>query len=93
MEQVNQPDSTTGQTGGDQPEVQVLPKRQARNPTVKERKKRKKKKNNAAKRNFDVEVIPARKAFPDGSDETPKKRVAAYCRVSTEEEAQACLQL
>lgn len=89
MEQVNQSDSTTGQTGGDQPEVQVLPKRQARNPTVKERKKRKKKKNNAAKRNFDVEVIPARKAFPDGSDEAPKKRVAAYCRVSTEEEAQA----
>ncbi len=89
MEQVNQTGNTIGQKEGDAPEVQVLPRKKARNPTVQERKKRKKKKSNLQRRSFEVEVIPARKAMPDGTPEAPKKRVAAYCRVSTEEEAQA----
>ena len=89
MEQVNQTGNTIDQKEGDAPEVQVLPRKKARNPTVQERKKRKKKKSNLQRRNFEVEVIPARKAMPDGAPEAPKKRVAAYCRVSTEEEAQA----
>lgn len=41
------------------------------------------------KKDFDVQVIPAREpVFVDTVDAIPKKRVAAYCRVSTDEEQQ-----
>lgn len=55
--------------------------------TVKERKPRKKKKRGTSTKTFQVEVIPATKLIPK---ETEKKkiRVAAYCRVSTDEEEQ-----
>lgn len=56
--------------------------------TVKERKPRKKKKSITPTRTFQVEVIPAKKLSPKETDETPKLRVAAYCRVSTDEEEQ-----
>lgn len=56
--------------------------------TVKERKPRKKKKNPTSTRTFDVEVIPAKKLFPKETKEKTKCRVAAYCRVSTDEEEQ-----
>lgn len=56
--------------------------------TVKERKPRKKKKTPVSTRTFDVEVIPAKKLSPKESVEKPKFRVAAYCRVSTDEEEQ-----
>lgn len=58
-------------------------------PVVQVRKAKKKKKNNLARREYEVQVIPATKGVtPPG--ETPKaKRVAAYCRVSTDEEAQS----
>ena len=56
--------------------------------TVKERKPRKKKKSPVSTRTFDVEVIPAKKLFPKETKEKTKCRVAAYCRVSTDEEEQ-----
>ena len=88
MEQVNQQDNAASQKEGGQPEVQVLPRKKALNPTVQERKKRKKKKASTPRRNYEVEVIPARKNVPDKTPDAPKKRVAAYCRVSTDEEEQ-----
>ena len=77
----------SGQTGGDV-SVQVLPANKAQNRTIQERKKRKKKKAGAPRRNYEVEVIPAKKAIPNNAAEAPKRRIAAYCRVSTEEEEQ-----
>ena len=77
----------SGQTGGDV-SVQVLPANKAQNRTIQERKKRKKKKAGAPRRNYEVEVIPAKKAIPNNASEAPKRRIAAYCRVSTEEEEQ-----
>ena len=56
--------------------------------SVKERKPRKKKKSVTPTKTFQVEVIPAKKLSPKETDETPKLRVAAYCRVSTDEEEQ-----
>ena len=58
-------------------------------PVVQVRKAKKKKKSTASRREYEVQVIPATKGVtPPG--ETPKaKRVAAYCRVSTDEEAQS----
>lgn len=58
------------------------------NPAVK-RRARKKKKRAAGKQNFDVEVIPAIVGVTPEGEDPPIKRVAAYCRVSTDEEAQA----
>lgn len=88
MEQVNQQNNAASQKEGGQPEVQVLPRKKALNPTVQERKKRKKKKASTPRRNYEVEVIPARKNVLDKTPDAPKKRVAAYCRVSTDEEEQ-----
>lgn len=58
-------------------------------PAVVVRKAKKKKKSSLHRKEYDVQVIPATKGVtPPG--ETPKaKRVAAYCRVSTDEEAQS----
>ena len=67
-------------------DVQILSKKIVK--TVKERKQRKKKKSVIATRTFEVEVIPAKKLLPKIIDQQPKIRVAAYCRVSTDEEEQ-----
>lgn len=59
-------------------------------PTVIPRRIKKKRKRTAIPKNFDVQIIPAKNpVFVDTVDEIPRKRVAPYCRVSTEEEAQA----
>lgn len=67
----------------DKKEIHIIPKK-----TVKERKPRKKKKSATPTRTFQVEVIPAKKLSPKENEEKPKIRVAAYCRVSTDEEEQ-----
>ena len=59
------------------------------NPVVVVRKPKKKKKRNVKRREFEVQVIPATKNNVPTGDEPPAKRVAAYCRVSTDEDAQA----
>ncbi len=59
------------------------------NPVVVVRKPKKKKKNITARKEFEVQVIPATKGVTPPGEEAPIKRVAAYCRVSTDEEAQS----
>ena len=59
------------------------------NPVVIVRKPKKKKRGNAKKRDFEVQVIPATKQMTPTGDTDPVRRVAAYCRVSTDEDAQA----
>ncbi len=50
----------------------------------------KQKKRKLPQTDYCVQVIPAKNpVYVDTVEELPKKRVAAYCRVSTEEEAQA----
>ena len=61
----------------------------AQNPVVVVRKPRKKKKSLAVRKEFEVQVIPASKGVTPPGEEAPIKRVAAYCRVSTDEEAQS----
>jgi len=51
--------------------------------------KAKKKKKTVSRREFDVQVIPATKGIVGPGEAAPTKRVAAYCRVSTDEDAQA----
>ena len=51
--------------------------------------KAKKKKRPVSRREFDVQVIPATKGLVAPGEPPPVKRVAAYCRVSTDEDAQA----
>lgn len=59
-------------------------------PNVIPKRAKKQKKRTAQKKAFDVKVIPAKNpVMEDEVDLLPKKRVAAYCRVSTDEEAQA----
>ena len=53
------------------------------------RKKKKKKRSIANRKKFEVKVIPATIGVDVPGEEPRKKRVAAYCRVSTDEEAQA----
>ncbi len=57
--------------------------------TVYERKRKKRKKSLASRQQFEVEVIPATKGVVLPGEAIPIKKVAAYCRVSTDEEAQA----
>lgn len=59
------------------------------NPVVVVRKQKKKKKGISARKEFEVQVIPATKGVTKPGEEAPIKRVAAYCRVSTDEDAQA----
>ena len=59
------------------------------NPVVVVRKPKKKKKGSVKRRDYDVQVIPATKNTAPIGEEAPAKRVAAYCRVSTDEDAQA----
>ena len=51
--------------------------------------KAKKKKRVVSRKEFDVQIIPATKGVTAPGEEPPVKRVAAYCRVSTDEDAQA----
>ena len=64
-------------------EIQPEPQK----PTVQVRKARKKKSSNARKE-YTVQVIPATKGVTPAGEPDPIKRVAAYCRVSTDQEAQ-----
>lgn len=66
------------------PEIQPEPQK----PTVQVRKARKKKSSNARKE-YTVQVIPATKGVTPAGEPDPIKRVAAYCRVSTDQEAQS----
>ena len=59
------------------------------NPVVVVRKPKKKKKGSGSRKEYDVQVIPATKGVTPPGEEAPVKRVAAYCRVSTDEDAQA----
>lgn len=51
--------------------------------------KAKKRKSSRAKREYEVQVIPATKGVTPVGEVAPAKRVAAYCRVSTDQEAQS----
>ena len=51
--------------------------------------KAKKKKKPVSRKEFDVQVIPATKGVVEPGAPPPIKKVAAYCRVSTDEDAQA----
>lgn len=57
-------------------------------PVVKVRKAKKKKKR-ISRQEFEVQVIPATKGVAVPGEPPKAKRVAAYCRVSTDEEAQS----
>lgn len=59
------------------------------NPVVTVRKSKKKKKGSGKRKEFEVQVIPATKGVTPPGEDPPVKRVAAYCRVSTDEDAQA----
>ena len=59
------------------------------NPVVVVRKPKKKKKSLATRKEFEVQIIPATKGVTPPGEDAPVKRVAAYCRVSTDEEAQS----
>lgn len=50
---------------------------------------KKKKRKASSNKKFEVQVIPATKGTVLPGEVAPKKRTAAYCRVSTDEEAQA----
>lgn len=51
--------------------------------------KPKKKKKTSVRKEYEVQVIPATKGVISHGETAPLKRVAAYCRVSTDEDAQA----
>ena len=59
------------------------------NPVVTVRKSKKKKKGSGKRKEFEVQVIPATKGVTPLGEDPPIKRAAAYCRVSTDEDAQA----
>lgn len=61
----------------------------AKKPIVIERRKEKgRKKTPRLTKTYDVKIIPATVGVVTETEEPPKKRVAAYCRVSTDQEAQ-----
>ena len=59
------------------------------NPVVVVRKPKKKKRGSGKRKEYEVQVIPATKGVIPPGETAPVNRVAAYCRVSTDEEAQA----
>lgn len=59
------------------------------NPVVQVRKAKKKKKGARSKKEYEVQVIPATKGVTPTGEVAQLKRVAAYCRVSTDQEAQS----
>ena len=75
------PDDVEGLLNMEVPEPQ--------NPVVIVRKAKKKKKGGGKRKEYEVQVIPATKGVVLPGETAPVKRVAAYCRVSTDEEAQA----
>jgi site-specific DNA recombinase len=56
---------------------------------VQVRKAKKNKRGHRVRKEYDVQVIPATKGVTPVGEEAPAKRVAAYCRVSTDQEAQS----
>ena len=58
-------------------------------PVVQVRKAKKKKRNINTRKEYEVQVIPATKGVTAPGEKPKARRVAAYCRVSTDEEAQA----
>lgn len=59
----------------------------AKRPIVVERRKEKgRKKTPRLTKTYDVKIIPATVGVVAETEEPPKKRVAAYCRVSTDQE-------
>lgn len=62
---------------------------ESQKPVVVVRKPKKKKKKSSARKEYEVQVIPATKGVTSSGEKAPLKRVAAYCRVSTDEDAQA----
>ena len=61
----------------------------AKRPIVVERRREKgRKKTPRLTKTYDVKIIPATVGVVAETEEPPKKRVAAYCRVSTDQEAQ-----
>ena len=73
----------------DNDESQLKNEPTPQNPVVVVRKPKKKKKSLAFRKEFEVQVIPATKGVTPPGEDAPVKRVAAYCRVSTDEEAQS----
>lgn len=73
----------------DNDESQLKNEPTPQNPVVVVRKPKKKKKSLASRKEFEVQVIPATKGVTPPGEDAPVKRVAAYCRVSTDEEAQS----
>ena len=71
----------------DNDESQLKNEPTPQNPVVVVRKPKKKKKSLASRKEFEVQVIPATKGVTPPGEDAPVKRVAAYCRVSTDEEA------
>lgn len=70
-------------------EISIIETPIPKNQVVQVRKAKKKKHNNDIRREYDVQVIPATKGVTVPGEKTKVRRVAAYCRVSTDEEAQA----
>ena len=62
------------------------------NPVVVVRKPKKKKRGKGKRKEYEVQVIPATKGVVPPGETAPVKRVAAYCRVSTDEEARNILE-
>ena len=79
----------TGMIDDDLEEILNTEEPAPQNPVVVVRKPKKKKKGSVKRRDYDVQVIPATKNIVPVGEEAPAKRVAAYCRVSTDEDAQA----
>lgn len=73
----------------DNDESQLKNEPTPQNPVVVVRKPKKKKKSLTSRKEFEVQVIPATKGVTPPGEDAPVKRVAAYCRVSTDEEAQS----
>jgi len=73
----------------DNDESQLKNEPTPQNPVVVVRKPKKKKKSLASRKEFEVQVIPATKGVTPPGEDAPVKRVAAYCRVSTDEEVQS----
>jgi site-specific DNA recombinase len=86
----------SGENGDKTPglEENLLPKNEITEPpnpatVVQVRKAKKKKRGGKVRKEYEVQVIPATKGVVPSGEVAPAKRVAAYCRVSTDQEAQA----
>lgn len=68
--------------------TEIDPQREPQNTIVQIRQAKKKKRRSVSKE-YEVQVIPATKGITPAGEPAPIKRVAAYCRVSTDQEAQS----